>query len=164
MVSGKPKIYLIHGFVGAGKTTFAKKLERDTGAVRFSPDEWMCILYGENPPQSEYTEYDRRIKEVIKKIAISLVKSGNSVIFDFGFWTRQGRDKYREFVLSIGAEPVFYALNCPVDVMRSRVKKRTSDMPDGAVFVDDNAFDKFLTMFEPIDLGQENAVIIDTSI
>jgi hypothetical protein len=35
--------HLIHGFLGAWKTTFAKKLEAELGAVRFSQDEWMAL-------------------------------------------------------------------------------------------------------------------------
>lgn len=155
---------MIHGFVGAGKTTFAKKLEQETGAVRFSPDEWMCVLYGSNPPQSEYAEYERRIEVMMQNIAGSLIKSGSNIILDFGFWTREGRDKYREFALSIGAEPVLFALNCPIETMRNRIRNRTQEMPDGAVFIDDSAFDKFLAMFEPLDMRQEQATSIDTTV
>jgi len=36
----KPIVYVICGFIGAGKTTFAKKLEEKTGAVRITKDEW----------------------------------------------------------------------------------------------------------------------------
>jgi len=32
-------VYLICGFIGAGKTTFAKMLEKKTGAVRIVKDE-----------------------------------------------------------------------------------------------------------------------------
>jgi len=31
--------HLIHGYLGAGKTTFARQLERDIPAIRFSHDE-----------------------------------------------------------------------------------------------------------------------------
>ncbi len=33
--------HLLHGFTGAGKTTFARQLEAETGAVRFCQDEWV---------------------------------------------------------------------------------------------------------------------------
>ena len=49
-------LHLIHGFVGAGKTTFAKKLEHFLPAVRFTHDEWMSKLYGENPPLEHFNE------------------------------------------------------------------------------------------------------------
>lgn len=37
----KPTLHLIHGYLGAGKTTFARKLEIDTKALRFTLDEWI---------------------------------------------------------------------------------------------------------------------------
>ena len=41
--------HLIHGFLGAGKTTFARELEQNIPAIRFSHDEWMTRLYGDDP-------------------------------------------------------------------------------------------------------------------
>jgi predicted kinase len=42
----KPIVYLICGFIGAGKTTFAKKLEEKTGAVRITKDGIFSIIRG----------------------------------------------------------------------------------------------------------------------
>jgi len=39
-----PTAHLIHGYLGAGKTTFARQLERNIPAIRFSHDEWMVRL------------------------------------------------------------------------------------------------------------------------
>lgn len=38
--------HLIHGFLGVGKTTFARQLEERLPAIRFSHDEWMARRYG----------------------------------------------------------------------------------------------------------------------
>jgi predicted kinase len=38
------RLILICGLPGAGKTTFAKHLERELGAVRVCPDEWKYAL------------------------------------------------------------------------------------------------------------------------
>jgi predicted kinase len=56
-----PTAHLIHGYLGAGKTTFAMGLESETGAVRFTHDEWMRKLYGEDPPFELFAEYARRV-------------------------------------------------------------------------------------------------------
>lgn len=44
--TNKPIAHLICGFIGSGKTTFARKLEKETGAARFTKDEWMVRLFG----------------------------------------------------------------------------------------------------------------------
>ena len=44
----RPVLTLLVGLPGAGKTTLAKKLERETGAIRFTPDEWHLFLFGDD--------------------------------------------------------------------------------------------------------------------
>lgn len=52
--STKPVAHIVIGFIGSGKTTFARKLERETGAVRFTKDEWMVRLFGNTPPKDTF--------------------------------------------------------------------------------------------------------------
>ena len=60
-----PTAHLLHGFVGGGKTTFARKLEREYRAVRFTHDEWMHKLYGPNPSEDQFAELYSRVGELI---------------------------------------------------------------------------------------------------
>ena len=39
-----PKLIIVCGLPGSGKTTHAKQLEAELRAVRFCPDEWMEAL------------------------------------------------------------------------------------------------------------------------
>jgi predicted kinase len=45
--------HLIRGFLGVGKTMLARRLEQDIPAIRFSHDEWMTRLYGDDPTVAE---------------------------------------------------------------------------------------------------------------
>lgn len=112
-------LFLIHGFIGSGKTTFAKKLAERENAVRFSPDEWMAHFYGNNPPQEFFADYDRRNKDMIWSMAAEFLKRGQNVILDYGFW--------------------------------QRALKRTAEMPEGELFIDENALRMFWTKFEPVE-------------
>lgn len=40
----QPRLIIVCGLPGSGKTSRAKALERELRAVRFSPDEWMQEL------------------------------------------------------------------------------------------------------------------------
>ena len=153
---------MIHGFVGVGKTTFAKKLEQETRAIRFSPDEWMVDLFGEDPSVARFQEYFEKIERVIWKIASQCVSAGVDVILDFGFWTRAARDQCREFGRQAGAEVTMYSLHCPETVLRARVARRTSGMPEGALFINNHAIDLFKKRFEPVDPGTEPCFVIET--
>ncbi len=79
-------LFLIVGRPGAGKTTRAKELAAEHGALRLSPDAWMIPLFGESDAGGK--------RDVLEGLLISLaleaVKLGTSVILDFGFW---GRDE-----------------------------------------------------------------------
>ena len=157
-----PRIYMIHGFVGVGKTTFAKKLEQETNAIRFSADEWMVDLFGQNPPAERFQVYIEKIEKVTWKIVGRCVSVGADVILDFGFWTRAARDQCREFAQQAGAEVTMYSLHCPENVLRERVARRTSEMPEGALFINDHAIDLFKKRFEPVDPGSEECFVIQT--
>jgi hypothetical protein len=42
--------FMIHGYLGVGKTTLARRLEVEHAAIRFTHDYWMRTLYGDYPP------------------------------------------------------------------------------------------------------------------
>jgi predicted kinase len=88
-------LHLLHGFTGAGKTTFARKLETELLALRFTPDEWIVQLYGNNPPEEHCLEYFDRVTNLIWKLTMQLLRSERDVILDFGFWSRVSRDEAR---------------------------------------------------------------------
>ena len=79
------------GFIGAGKTTFAKKLEHVTGAVRITKDEWSISLIGNDPTIAGYAEWDARIVELSRNVAFQLVEKGIDVIIDEGVWEKDQR-------------------------------------------------------------------------
>ena len=47
--------YLVVGFAGAGKTTLARKLAAEKGAVRFTPDDWMESLFADSLTHDEFS-------------------------------------------------------------------------------------------------------------
>ena len=87
--------HLIHGFLGVGKTTLARQLERSIPAIRFSHDEWMTRLYGDDPPVEHFAELYRRVCQQVEEVWPRCLELGLNVVFEFGFWTRQERDVVR---------------------------------------------------------------------
>jgi predicted kinase len=47
-------VSVLGGFIGAVKTTFAKKLEEKTGVVRFTKDERLIRMVGNDPAIDGY--------------------------------------------------------------------------------------------------------------
>ncbi len=154
-----PTIHLMHGFVGSGKTTYAKQLERELGAFRFTHDEWMVRLYGVASPAEKFTEYWKRVEELIWKVAARALELGHDVILDFGFWTRASRDDARQRAKDLGVDVVLYLLDCPEELMRARVQQRTAELPEGTFWINDAAFEDFKSRFQPLQDDGENLVV-----
>ena len=81
------------GPTGSGKTTFAKRLEREHNAVRMSVDEWMIALHGHHMPREVFDERLARIKDLLWNMARRLLELGVNVVLDFGFWKRTDRSE-----------------------------------------------------------------------
>src|SRR5215210_9533483 len=97
LVPMKPKatVYVLCGFIGAGKTTFAKKLEEQTGAVRITKDEWLIHMVGNDPTIDGYADYDAKMCGLSRDVAFQLAAKGIDVIIDEGFWLKKQRDSLR---------------------------------------------------------------------
>src|SRR5262249_59348629 len=83
-----PRLIIVCGLPGSGKTTVAKALESRLGAVRFSPDEWLDAL--------SLDVYDEERREKIEalqwKLGQQLLALGLTVIIEWGTWGRSERD------------------------------------------------------------------------
>jgi predicted kinase len=152
-------LHLLHGFTGSGKTTFARKLERELSALRFTPDEWIVQLYGNNPPEEDFPEYLERVTNLIWQLTMQLLRSDRDVILDFGFWSRSSRDEARSKALSVGALVKLYSISCAEETMRQRLLKRSADLPVGALLIDENAIQLFKERFEPLAEDESHLMV-----
>lgn len=151
-------LHMMYGFVGAGKTTFAKGLESQLPAVRFTHDEWLNKLYGDNPPLEHFAEYYKRVDELIWVYASRLLGLKQDVILDSGFWTRASRDDARAKAKALGAKTKLYFLDVPENVMLERTRKRNEKL-HGSLYIDDHAFELFKTRFELLGEDEEHIVV-----
>lgn len=119
----------------------------------------MEALYGKNPPAESFPVYEERIKTMILNLAERLLRHDQDVIFDFGFWSKKARDDMRSWAKTIGADTILYEVQCDIDLMRDRTRKRTQTAPAGALFIDDNAFDLLYLRFEPLHSDEDRIVV-----
>ena len=159
IILNTPTVYIIAGQIGAGKTTFAKKLEKKTGAIRFTPDEWMLKLFKEMPGNEDFDEYYFRCCAVAWETAKKILEKGIDIILDFGFWKKNDRKKYKQMISDLGYNCKLYHVFCEVEEIKKRLNIRNKQQPDGAVTIDAEAFDFFSPQFEP-PTNLENAEIV----
>ena len=155
----KPVAHIIIGFIGSGKTTFARKLEKETGAVRFTKDEWMVRLFGNAPPKDKFEEYDHNMISLSRDMALVCLKAGTDVIIDEGFWEKEQRDEIREKVKNVGAIPKLYYIEASLEIMKARTLKRTENPPVDSFTIDEESFNHYWKFFQPPDKDEKFTLI-----
>lgn len=123
-----PTLTLMVGLPGSGKTTLAKRLEEETGAVRFTPDEWHLFLFGDDFHHPEehalHDERHSRVEALQWDLGKKLLQKGVSVILDYGFWAKEEREeKYRE-ALALGARFQIRYTHAPLEELCRRLEER----------------------------------------
>lgn len=151
----RPHIHALHGFIGSGKTTFARRLERELPAMRFTSDEWMVALYGQDPPAELFPVYFARVMAVMERQWTRALELGVPVILDHGFWKRESRDVLRAKAAALGVPLTLYALNVPEGEALRRVRARNA--VDGALLIADETYRVLRGGFEPLG-ADEGAV------
>ncbi len=114
------RLIIVSGLPATGKTTLARQLEHDLGAVRFSPDEWMADLEIDLFERSSR----RRIEQLQWRLTQRLLGLGMTVIIEWGTWGRAERDALRERAREIGAAVELRFLDAPLHVLWARVQDR----------------------------------------
>jgi predicted kinase len=145
--------HLLFGYLGSGKTTFAKRLEVEHGAVRFTPDEWMARLFGGDPPEQGFPEKAEAILELLEPLWTRCLSLGMDVVLDYGFWRRKERDEVRAVVEQLGASACLYRIECPHDEARRRIDAR-NQADDRSLYIAPATYDALWRRFEPLDVDE----------
>src|SRR5712692_7461295 len=115
-----PRLIIVCGLPGSGKTALARALESRLRAVRFSPDEWMDAL-----SLNLYDEESRgKIEALQWKFGQELLALGVTVIIEWGTWGRSERDTLRLGARALGAAVELHYLSAPEDVLFDRIQRR----------------------------------------
>ena len=120
-----PRLIIVCGLPGSGKTTLAKAIEGRLDAIRFSPDEWMADL------SLDLYDEERRAKiEALQwKLAQQLLALGQLVIIEWGTWGRSERNALRLGARALGATVELHYLSAPEQVLFERIARRGMENP-----------------------------------
>jgi predicted kinase len=140
------QVHLVCGPVGAGKTTFARRLEQERRALRLSVDEWMLLLFGEHVPKPLFHERLALVMNLIYGVAERSAALGTQVVLDCGYWRLAHRDQARTRLAA--ASPRLYYLDTPPEERWRRLSQRNAERPPGTYEITRAMFDEFEACFE----------------
>lgn len=124
---GQLDVFAICGYLGSGKTKLAIQLSRRGKAVRLSLDE---LYLREVGIVSGTSRLEPDVWALIENRAYSecegLLRSGSSVVMDFGFWTFSERERARRLAFRCGARWRLYYARALEDVALQRCLARNA--------------------------------------
>lgn len=141
-------LYALAGLPCSGKTTYARKLEAATGAVRFTPDEWHTYLFGNDMADPGHDARHDRVEALMRRMADALLRKNVSVILDFGFWGRAERDGLRAYAMELGAGFELHYLDTPLETIYARMEARNASGREDIFPISKSHMETWLTWWE----------------
>jgi predicted kinase len=138
------RLILLCGLPGSGKTTLAKRLAHDIPAVRLCPDEWMADL--------GMDLFDERSRDLLERrfwtLGQELLRLGQTVILEYGFWSRAERDEKRLGARALGVPVELRHLAATTEELWRRIEFRNGRGEPGAVPITRAMLEAYTTRFD----------------
>lgn len=144
------KVFLICGKFCCGKSTYAEHLRDEHSGILLSVDEIMLALFGLYTGDN-HDSYSEKIQKYLFDKSVEIIRGGNNVILDWGFWSRSKRVQAREFYKSRNIKYEFHYIDVSDEVWKARIAQRNNLVLIGkatAYLFDENLAAKFENLFE----------------
>ncbi|PXW99560.1 hypothetical protein C7444_101390 [Sphaerotilus hippei] len=173
-----PRLVIVWGLSGTGKSTVAQQVVQALGALRLRSDVERKRLFGLQPSQRPAPagqpgvgadqlyapEATRRTYDRLEALASTVLAAGLSVVIDAACLRRAERDALRSLARTAGAEVLLLQCRAPVEALRQRLQareRRGDDASDAGVAV----LERQLGFIEPPCAAEGPAVVaLDTDV
>jgi predicted kinase len=142
----KPRLYLFIGYPGAGKTSVAKQIAAQTGAVHLWADAERHRLFAK---PSHSLEESNKLYAQLNDMADKLLGQGESVAFDTNFNFYADRQKLRDIADRNGAVTLVVWVTTPAAVARARAVGDHVMRNGYAITMTEDQFDAIAAKLEP---------------
>lgn len=146
-------VYCLCGKVGSGKTEYARSLREKANAVVLNVDDLMQPLFGETIERETLDAKFSVCRDYLYRLADQILAAGISMIFDFGFWKREGRREAVERFAGYRVKFVYFPID-DAEQLR-RIGRRNESDAKTYSFTPEAVAD-LNRLFEPPDAAAEN--------
>jgi predicted kinase len=122
----KPVLFLLLGYPGSGKSTFARQLSAQTNSIRLNSDELRDYMYGHRPEVHD-PKNNPAVFGALDYMAAQLLAAGQSVLYDANNNRYREREKHQKLAAEHGAVTVVLWVNTPLDIAKQRELQRRQD-------------------------------------
>lgn len=141
-------LHLMVGLPCSGKTTLAKRLERERSALRLTPDEWQVRLFGQDADDPEHDARHSAFEDLLWQVARRALELGTNVILDYGFWALDEREDYRGRAKELGASSEVHFLGVPEEELLRRLAIRNAAPSDESFHISPESMRAWFRSFQ----------------
>ena len=147
---GVTTLHLMVGLPAAGKTTRAKHLADELGALRLTPDEWMIPLFADNDAGGKRDVLEGRLVST----ALQVLRLGVDVVLDFGLWGRDERYALHRLATGQGARCTTVYLPVDRQTQWARTQHRWQATPHETYPISEADVDRWRAQFQAPDAAE----------
>lgn len=134
MTERRGTLHFISGRLAAGKTTLARRLAEERGAVLLSEDVWLSTLADGISSLEDYLKWSRRCRAVMGPLIVSMLRAGTSLVLDFAGNRVAERGWVRSLSEDAGSSLILHFLDVEEEECLRRLMDRNERKPAGLYF------------------------------
>ncbi len=142
-------LHIMVGLPCSGKTTYARRLAEEAGALLLTPDAWHLKLFGDDASDERHDGRHTAVEEIMLDVARRALALGTSVILDFGFWAREERDALRAMARDAGADFKMHYMDVSKEELWRRLERRNRDACDEVFVIPREMMETYIPLFQP---------------
>lgn len=153
-------LIMMLGYIGSGKSHFAKQLANDLHAVRLNADTARHNMFV-SEEQRRNPKNHPMVFGALNYACEEVLKAGYSVIYDVGHNKKADRNGGIELSRKYGATPIIVWIQVPIETARTRAGTREV-LPDQPRLIGER-FDRMVANFHP-PTDDEKYISIDGTV
>ena len=152
----KSRVFMMCGPAGAGKSTLAKKFERN-GMISLSYDAESFKKGLTVHPLPK--EIEQKIKVYLDNKLISLIEQNVDVVLDYSFWSQDNRREYINLLKQFGIEPLIFYIETPKEIIVERLRQRAGKHPNDIILSEETA-SQYYDQFQKPSLEEAEIIVV----